>query len=81
MQEAESSMPTQPEWVINNEVLECAKQCIAADDPQPCARAYAKELVAKGWSTLEADQVGQSALNIIAHLAKKSRPEDLENVT
>jgi len=74
-------MPTQPEWVINNEILECAKQCIAADHPDLCAQAYARELIAKGWARSEADEVAQSALSIIAHLAKKSQPEDLENAT
>ena len=79
-EESECSMPTQPEWVINNEILECAKQCIASDDPEPCAHAYAQELVAKGWSTPDAGEVAQSALSIMAHLAK-SRPDGLENAT
>ena len=58
-------MPTQPAWVISNEILECAKQCIVADDPKECARQFGDELLARGWVQADVDEVLKDAANIV----------------
>ena len=69
------AMPTQPSWVINSEILELAKQCIAADDPQSCADEFGRQLVARGWEQADVDEVIKDGLNIVARLRSRS-PED-----
>ena len=65
-------MPTQPAWVINDKILELAKQCVSADNPGACAREFGERLCASGWEQPDVDEVIKDALNIVGHLHLKS---------
>ena len=61
---------------INGQILYCAKESLAADDPEHRVRNCAQRLVAQGWEESDVDEVIKGALKVVEHLIKKSRAHD-----
>lgn len=68
-------MPPQPGWVISNEILECAKFCLNADDSKTAATEVMQQLLARGWAQEDVEQVIRGAFSVLAHLKSLDDPQ------
>lgn len=68
-------MPSQPGWVISNEILECAKFCLNADDSKTAATEVMQQLLARGWAQEDVEQVIRGAFSVLAHLKSWDDPQ------
>ena len=69
-------MPTQSAWVINNEILECAKHCLNAEDSRAAANDCIQQLQARGWERKDIEEVVRGAFSVLAHLNSLEMPKD-----
>jgi hypothetical protein len=67
-------MPKQPAWIIQTEILECAKHCLAAEDSKAAATKCMHQLLAKGWGRSDIDAVVRGAFSVLAHLKSLEHP-------
>ena len=61
-------LTTRSESEVCEAIQTCATRCMGHADPATCARQYGSELVAAGWTQLDARQVEIGALRVIANL-------------
>ena len=61
-------LTTRSEIEVSEAIQACAISCLEEADPAKCAKQYSTELVAAGWTRLDARQVEIGALRVIANL-------------
>jgi hypothetical protein len=61
-------LTTRGEIEVSEAIQECVNRCQGQTEPTTCARQYGSELVAAGWTPLDARQVEIGAMRVIAKL-------------
>jgi hypothetical protein len=64
-----AGLTTRGETEVSEAVQACVKRCMGQSDPAACAKQFCKELVAAGWTPLDARQVEIGAMRIAANLS------------
>ena len=61
------SLTTRGETEVSEAIQACVVRCMGQADPVACAKRYGSELVAAGWTPLDARQVEIGAMRVIAN--------------